>query len=246
MTASREVASEHVVRRLARFALTVAVRGRRANGGPWGEAILAEFAQTCGQWEAIRWAFGGIRAALQERRAAHRELPRRVRIRRRAIRFVLTAGLAAFVLQQWVLTFSYQPSPAMAPTLQTSDYFLSDRIGFRLIGLDRGDIVVYQPSDDPGGTAIRRVIGLPGDRIDCRAGLVVRNGAEVGEPYLPADCIPTIVPDGSVYLLADNRAMANQTDPVVDADQVQGRMVARLWNGGPESWLAPPARSDTR
>jgi hypothetical protein len=66
----------------------------------------------------------------------------------------------------------------------------------------------------------------------------------VGEPYLPADCIPTIVPDGSVYLLADNRGGANQTNPVVDADRVQGRMVARLWNAGAGSWCAPPTPSD--
>lgn len=52
ISASPGVAADDVVRRLARFALTVAVRGRRDSGGPWGEAALAEFGQTRERWEA--------------------------------------------------------------------------------------------------------------------------------------------------------------------------------------------------
>ena len=57
------------MRRAARAVLVAAVRGRRARGGPWGEAALAEFDQTIGSWEAVRWAAGGLRAVWHERRA---------------------------------------------------------------------------------------------------------------------------------------------------------------------------------
>ncbi|HWH00854.1 MAG TPA: hypothetical protein VNV66_16430 [Pilimelia sp.] len=56
------------VRRVARHLLARAVRGRGARRAPWGEAILAEFDQTRGGWEAVRWAAGGVRVALRERR----------------------------------------------------------------------------------------------------------------------------------------------------------------------------------
>ena len=45
-----------MMRRAARAVLVAAVRGRRDRGGPWGEAALAEFDQTTGRWEAVRWA----------------------------------------------------------------------------------------------------------------------------------------------------------------------------------------------
>src|SRR5688500_108810 len=56
------------VRAAARFVLTAAVRGRRTSGGPWGEAVLAEFGETHGRWQAVRWAAGGLRTAWRERR----------------------------------------------------------------------------------------------------------------------------------------------------------------------------------
>jgi signal peptidase I len=50
------------VRHLAHKTLAFAVRGRHERGGDWGEALLAEFAETRGDWEAVRWAASGLRA----------------------------------------------------------------------------------------------------------------------------------------------------------------------------------------
>ena len=55
MTSTMHRADTDLVRAISRAVLVAAVRGRRARGGPWGEAVLAEFDQTTGRWEAIRW-----------------------------------------------------------------------------------------------------------------------------------------------------------------------------------------------
>jgi len=223
------------VRRLARAVLTAAVRGRRPEGGPWGEAALAEFAHTTGRWEAVRWSAGGVRAALRERRARHRELPRRVRARRRVIGLAAAAALAGLGTQQWVLTPMYSPSTAMAPTLSAADNWLMDRVSFRLTGLRYGDVVAFErTAGDTSFTDVRRVVGLPGDVISCAGGHLLRNGTAVAEPRGAAGCPSLTVPAGSVYVLGDNRSVADDSRPVVSTDRVEGRLLTRLWNGGPD------------
>jgi len=226
----------------------MAVRGRRDRGGPWGEAVLAEFGETRGRWEAVRWSAGGIRAALRERRAQRRELPRRVRVQRRAIAAVVIGGLAAAGIQQWAVTPRYEPSGAMEPTLRVADYWLMDRISFRITGLALGDVVAFQQTADGGTafTAVRRVVGLPGDAMSCRDGLLLRNGTVVPEPYLGAgsgaagtNCAPLTVPAGAVYLLGDNRGIAVERNPVA-VDRIEGRLLTRLWNAGSAPWWPPP------
>ncbi|GLH99191.1 signal peptidase I [Phytohabitans aurantiacus] len=218
------------VRRMAGFGLRLAVRGRRARGGPWGEAALAEFAQTSGRWQAVRWAAGGIRTALRERiRGSSR--------RSRLVAAGILALLALAATSRWVLSPVYQPSPAMEPTIEVGDRWLLDRVGFRLTGLDRGDIVVFEqavevPVAGTGPDRIRvaqRVVGLPGDRISCRDGRLLRDGVPVDEPYAQGvtECAPLTVPAGAVYVLGDNRGVARTWDPV-SLDRIEGRLVTKL------------------
>ena len=248
MVPDADPATEDAIRRLARAALRLAVRGRRRAGGPWGEAVLAELDHTSGRWEAVRWSAGGIRAALRERRAHRRELPRAVRIRRRAAAILAVGVLAAAGVQHWVATPQYQPSASMEPSLRSADYWLMDRISFRITGLDYGDVVAYTLAGDTTVTQVRRVIGLPGDTIGCLHGRVLRNGTAIAESYLAAgtatsatNCPAVTVPAGAAYLLGDNRGVAKSENPV-KLDRIEGRLLTRLWNTGPDgSWWAPPA-----
>jgi len=94
------------------------VRGRAERGLPWGEAILAEFDQTVGTWQAVRWAAGGIRVAFRERRrqraAARRMAPMPVRLARRIAIVAAAVLLAGVLVNQFVLTVRYVASEAMA------------------------------------------------------------------------------------------------------------------------------------
>jgi signal peptidase I len=104
-----------------------------------------------------------------------------------------------------------------------------------------GDVVVL---DRPPGVAsaadelVKRVIGMPGDRIEARDGRVLRNGVPISEPYLRPGCAdnaaglaPVTVPSGQIYLLGDNRchSLDSRGFGPVDMRSVQGRAVAIIW-----------------
>jgi signal peptidase I len=107
---------------LTRFAhrvLTVAVRGRKERGGPWGEAVLAEFDQAAGTAAALRWAAGGLRVAISERYS-----------RRPTAYRIGLAALAVLLAAPFLVTVKYVPSGSMQPTMEIASRYLVDKVGF--------------------------------------------------------------------------------------------------------------------
>ncbi|WP_033338548.1 signal peptidase I [Catenuloplanes japonicus] len=240
-----------LIRRLAAKTLTMAVRGRKEHGGEWGEAVLAEFGETTGTWEAVRWAAGGLRTVWRERRG--RELPRPVRIRRRAVRTLVIGLVAGLAVNQWVMTVGVMASGAMEPTMLIADRYLMDKAAFRLSGLKYDDIVVYAMPEN-GNSTVKRVIGLPGDAIGCQDGRMIRNGVPIDEPYLAgngeegpeaeaigpvpyvvvngiADCPTVTVPPDQLYLVGDHRLVSldSRSNGPVDLSAVQARVLGTVW-----------------
>ncbi len=102
---------------------------------------------------------------------------------------VLTAAL-------FVMTFTVQPiripSSSMEPTLLIGDFMLMDKqaVAGSAAGLlppasvNRGDVVVFHdPVDDPNVHLVKRVIGIPGDKLHLRDGVVYLNGQPLKESY---------------------------------------------------------------
>jgi signal peptidase I len=107
------------------------------------------------------------------------------------------AGLLATVL--FIMTFVFQtfaiPSSSMENTLLIGDHVLVDRESFapqtRWLGpvvpyrnIRRGDIAVFLSPEQPGLFLVKRIMGIPGDRIHLRDGVVFRNGEQLNEPYV--------------------------------------------------------------
>jgi signal peptidase I len=235
MTSTMNDARVDPVRAFARAVLAAAVRGRRDRGGPWGEAVLAEFSQTTGRWEAVRWAAGGLRAVWHERRARAKTRPRYVRISRRIVFSTIAALIASFLVTQFVLTPRFMVSGSMEPTVLITDRYLLDRVGFHVTGLKYGDMVEVRVPGEPKATTLKRIIGLPGDVIDCSDGRVFRNTVQLKEPYVnPGDrteCTSLTVPPSSIYLLGDHRIVSQDSREwgAVPDDAVVGRYVVRVW-----------------
>jgi signal peptidase I len=104
--------------------------------------------------------------------------------------------LNVLVVSLFVMTFIVQPiripSSSMEPTLLVGDFMLMDKqtVEGNAHGLlppvtvKRGDVVVFHdPVDDPNVHLVKRVIGIPGDKIHMRNGIVYRNGQPLAEPY---------------------------------------------------------------
>jgi len=105
----------------------------------------------------------------------------------------------------------------MAPTLAVDDLILVDRLAYRLDAPRHGDVVVL----GSGGLAaaellVKRVVGVPGDALQARGGVLVRNGAVVPEPYLAPGAItydfgPVLVPPGHYWVMGDKRPQSQDS-----------------------------------
>ncbi|HVR47072.1 MAG TPA: signal peptidase I [Candidatus Binatia bacterium] len=124
---------------------------------------------------------------------------------------------------------------SMEPYIRSGEYVLINTFAYRLAQPRRGEIVAFRHDSDSRGVFIKRVVGLPGDRIRIVRGQVYLNGAKLDEPYVQhADdhtFAETTVPAATVYVLGDNRAESEDSrffGPVTD-DRLIGRAVAGIW-----------------
>jgi signal peptidase I len=131
-----------------------------------------------------------------------------------------TTAVRALVLVPVVVTGS-----SMEPTVHDGDVALVLRAGTAVDRLDRGDLVVLR--DPAGDLALKRVVGLPGDRVAMLDARLVVDGIPVDEPYVDHATIDgtylaeVTVPAGTVYVLGDDRARSvdsREHGPVAGSD----------------------------
>ena len=161
-------------------------------------------------------------------------------------------GLALLIQAFLVKPFRI-PSESMEPTLDVGQRVLVNRVSTRFSAPDRGDVVVFKPpqgAEDGQGRCgvpapppcpratreqsdtnfIKRVVGLPGDRLRVMNGRVFVNGREQSEPFIRPDAtcdtckLPReiTVPPGHFFMMGDNRGQS--------AD-------SRVWGPVPEDWI---------
>lgn len=98
----------------------------------------------------------------------------------------IIAGLAAFLLITFVARTYYIPSGSMIPTLKIGDVLLVNKFEYHFRKPAEGDIVVFPPPIPTSDNFIKRVIGLPGDKMRIQNGIVYINGKPLKEPYVNA------------------------------------------------------------
>jgi signal peptidase I len=184
---------------------------------------------------------------------AHPGDPGRAR-RARSILFELVETVVlTIVIFVGIQTFVAQPykvqQRSMEDTLQPGQYVLVDKLTPRWAQYSRGDIVVFDPpasfAPDTGGVPlIKRVIGLPGDRVELRGGKVYVNDVALAEPYVfedggvrqttdpgPGGQTEWLVPAGSLLVMGDHRqdSTDSRTFGTVEVAHVIGRAWLRYW-----------------
>jgi signal peptidase I len=147
--------------------------------------------------------------------------------------------LIAFVAQ----AFRVQGT-SMEPLLLDGERIVVNKFIYRFQPIERGDVVVFWYPRDPAVSFIKRVVGLPGDYVEIRAGRLVVNGVPVREEYLPEsfrdsdNYPPTEVRKGYYFVLGDHRRSSNDSRSwgEVPEKYIYGRAVFRFW---PLSRLGP-------
>lgn len=125
---------------------------------------------------------------------------------------IVIAILLSLLVRTYVAEARWIPSESMLPTLKVGDRLIIDKISFKINGVERGDIVVFnipETADNDEKVLIKRVIGLPGETISVKSGIVYINERSLNEPYIfekPKDDFgPYVIPDDSLFVMGDNR-----------------------------------------
>ncbi|HTX57842.1 MAG TPA: signal peptidase I [Candidatus Acidoferrales bacterium] len=124
------------------------------------------------------------RIALSIRPVAAASNGRSIAIAREYLDPFIYAGLAAWLLITFVARTYYIPSASMVPTLEVHDVLLVDKFEYRFHPPHEGDIVVFPPPIPTPDDFIKRVIGLPGERLRITNGVVYIDGKALSEPYI--------------------------------------------------------------
>lgn len=198
------------------------------------------------------------------------------------------ALILSFVVKTWLLQAFYIPSGSMEDTLVLNDRVIVSKLTPGPFELHRGDIVVFADPgnwletvpeakhssavtairktlmfvgllpDDAENHLIKRVIGLPGDRVACcdEGERLTVNGVPLNEPYLKPGNAPSSqdfdirVPAGSVWVMGDHRSDSSDSrfhdpsgtgsDGSVPESLIVGRAVALVWPLDHLTWLSNP------
>jgi len=167
-----------------------------------------------------------------------------------AVALGLALGIQAFIVKPYRI-----PSGSMEPTLAIGQRVLVDRVSKHFTSFHRGDIVVFKPPkgadsetqcgdpnkppDEPcpkptpqksDTNFIKRIIGLPGDRLKVIKGRAYINGKELNEPYIRPDPSCPIcnepreitIPPGHLFMMGDNRGESDDS---------------RDWGPVPKGWI---------
>jgi len=167
-----------------------------------------------------------------------------------AVALGLALGIQAFIVKPYRI-----PSGSMEPTLAIGQRVLVDRVSKHFTSFHRGDIVVFKPPkgadseiqcgdpnkppDEPcpkptpeksDTNFIKRIIGLPGDRLKVIKGHAYINGKELNEPYIRPDPSCPIcterreitIPPGHLFMMGDNRGESDDS---------------RDWGPVPKGWI---------
>ena len=124
---------------------------------------------------------------------------------------------------------------SMEPRIASDEYVLIDALAFRFGKPSRGDIVAFRHASAGRAVYIKRVIGIPGDRVAIRAGTVRVNGVALAEPYVhfrDGRSFPEVaVPAGSYYVLGDNRGNSEDSRAwgFVPENAFIGRAMFGVW-----------------
>ena len=166
-------------------------------------------------------------------------------IRQYAEAFVIAIVLALVIRTVVVQAFKI-PSGSMLPTLQIGDHILVNKFIYWFASPQRGDIIVFKFPQDEGRDFIKRVIAMPGEKVEVRGKQVYVNDKPLREPYAvhldravqesplsPRDSFgPVVAPPDHLFMMGDNRdySMDSRFWGFLDVKKIKGKAFIIYWS----------------
>ncbi len=131
---------------------------------------------------------------------------------------------------------------SMQPNYPDGEFLLADKVTYRLREPKRGDVIVFQAPVSPDEEYIKRIIGLPGEKVSVNGGRVFINGERLNEQYLSRTLITSpgnfakegeeiLVPKDYYFVLGDNRNASSDSRAwgFVPFKSINGRAWVIYW-----------------
>lgn len=152
-----------------------------------------------------------------------------------AIAFAVLISVRSFFVVPFVVE-----GASMDPTLQDGEKMVVNKAIYMVGSPDRGDIVIIEDKNDETKHYVKRIVALPGDKVEVVNDRLFINDEEVREPYLipnrikanqegmllMGDLPSMIVPEGKVFVMGDNRVVSRDSRNglgLIELSQIVGR-----------------------
>ncbi len=154
------------------------------------------------------------------------------------ISIIVIAFILSLILRALVIEGREIPSGSMLETLQIGDRVMVNKFIYRFKEPVRGDVVIFDPPEELNSSKyfIKRVIGLPGERVEVKEGRVFINEKPLHEPYLPEEISyqfgPVEVPADALLVLGDNRNASfdsHMWNTWLTRDRIKGKAFMIYW-----------------
>jgi signal peptidase I len=157
-----------------------------------------------------------------------------------SLKVVAVAAVTVFIIRYFLFKPFYVKGASMEPTFQENEYLIIDEITYRFRQPMRGEVVVFKYPDVQRDYFLKRIIGLPGERVKVTDGKVTvyntqhPEGIVIDEKYLSAEILTVgeqdiTLNDHEFFVLGDNRPLSYDSRRFgpVDRDQLVGRVILR-------------------
>lgn len=123
---------------------------------------------------------------------------------------ILVALIFALIIRQYVIQTSVVPSGSMIPTIEIGDRLFVSKYDFKFRNPERGEIIVFKSPDKDGKDFVKRCVGLPGEKVELKDGIVFINDQALIFPNVNIqrdhfNYGPVIIPANNYFMLGDNR-----------------------------------------
>ncbi len=150
----------------------------------------------------------------------------------RRLRLLLACGSALIALVLFLRVrclLSVVQGESMLPSLRPGDVMLIDKHAYGSVTPSRGDVVIAHYHD---GLIVKRIVGLPGEELEVKSGTLYVDGAPIAESHGVGKGLMDVgkgrLLAGSFATLGDNRMLLRSVHPILQKDEIVGRVVYRL------------------
>ena len=151
----------------------------------------------------------------------------------------IIVGVIVILLFIHVVAFIQVQGPSMQPTFTEGDLVFLSKIHYKINDVKRNEIIIFE--NNGVKNLIKRVIGLPGEKIEYKDNKLYINDKAYEEEYLGKDVVtydfktsdvgPEIIPDNCYLVLGDNRTNSQDSRELgcIKKEQIIGKVITRFW-----------------